>query len=69
LLEVVLVDGVDQQERLSRLLLELLEHLRYHDGVLSLTGDPIDALLSGFHALDVLVEGRELLWELCGVET
>jgi hypothetical protein len=59
--EVVLADGFDQEEHLGPCLLEVLEHWRHHDNVLSLPADPIDALLLEFDALGVLVEGREFL--------
>jgi hypothetical protein len=58
LLEVVFVDGFDYEEYLGALMLEVFEHRRQYDSVLSLLVDPIDALLLRLDALDVLAEGR-----------
>merc|ERR1712216_806413 len=67
LLDAVLVHGVDHEDDLVALLLELLEEGRRLDGALGFAGDVVDARLVVGHARDVVVERRLLLAGFGGV--
>mmetsp|Transcript_3912 Transcript_3912/g.15927 ORF Transcript_3912/g.15927 Transcript_3912/m.15927 type:complete len:326 (-) Transcript_3912:1073-2050(-) len=64
----VLVDGIGEVDHLEILLQELLEERRLLERLARLAREVVDGLLSGLHALHVLLEGDELGGGLGGVE-
>ena len=67
LLDTVLVDGLNHEENLEALLLELLQEGGVFDSLLTLTSDVVNVLLSLLHPLDIVLQEDELVRMLCRV--